>query len=421
MKLPWKKNSSTLVKLIISLTLVCLSFSVTNVVPFSASLALLLIFLPFFLYFSKTQHFTFVSLFILLGYFVVSTLIYCPESFIYFSFYRRDGNVFITYAPLLILPFFKLNIDLNSIVRKFIISSSVVNLIFLVIYGITGGTLLFEEPGVYNFLFEAHNAAGGFLATLSAFSVGFCLHKKDYLLLILSLSNVVGLYLTDSRGSILAFLVSSVIVLVMRGRFFKLIVAIVIVFQVSLLSWFYLHAPTDFLVSTSLSAKGYALEGLNRSDTLLIRGYYLWPRAIYLFLHSPFFGTGFGSYNDTPYSLEGVAYFFQLNFPNTFMYSDAHAHHTFLHVLAETGALGLFLLFYFLGRIRKFILSIKSEDLKVSLYLTFWVDIISSLTEHRLFTPSQMLPFTIILGLAIAKSRYDKSLFRQLTSSLALN
>jgi len=353
-----------------------------------------------------------------LVYFLASTIIYNPTSLTEYDFYRRDGKVFVTYSPLLILSLFKFNINLKSIVRKFIIFSSLSNVVFLVIYAVTGGTILRYEPGIYNFLFETHNAAGGFLATISAFSVGFYCYKKERLFLILSLSNLAGLYFTDSRGSILALLLSWFIVLVIKGRYFKLTLIILIAFQIILLLWLYLNAAPNFLTTESFAINGFSLEQINRGGTFIIRGFYLWPKAIYLFLHSPLLGTGFGSYDDRPYLLKGIRYIFQLNFPKVFVHSDAHAHHSFLHVLAETGIVGFSLLFYFLKQVRQFIVDITLPPLKTALNLTFWIIIISSLTEHRLFTPSQMLPFTIILGLAIAKSRYDRSFIKNLSFSI---
>lgn len=409
MKLPWKKNSSTSSKIITFLALICLAFSITNVLPLSASLALLLGLVPLLLYNGRTQHRLFISLFTLLAYFLISTLIYSPASVIEYSFYRRDGNVFITYAPLLLLSLLKLNINIKLIVRKFIIFSSTLNIIFLVVYAVTGGTLFFYEPGIYVFLFVAHNAAGGFLATISALSIGFYCYKKERLFLILSLGNLAGIYFTDSRGSILALLLSWFIVLVMKGKYFRLTVAVTIIFQIAMLSWLYLNAAPNFLTTELGAVDSFTLGELSRGGTFIMRGFYLWPRAIYLFLHSPLFGTGFGSYNDRPYSLQGIPYIFQLNSPTTPIFSDAHAHHSFLHILAETGIIGFILLFYFLKQVRRSILDISLSPLRIALHLAYWVAIISSLTEHRLFTPSQMLPFTIILGLAVSKSRYDKS------------
>jgi hypothetical protein len=155
------------------------------------------------------------------------------------------------------------------------------------------------------------------------------------------------------------------------------------------------------------------LEALPRSHTIALRAFYLWPRAWHLFKQSPLIGTGFGSYNDLPYRLEGSLPLVQVNRPPEPVFSDAHAHHTFLHVLAETGLLGFVLLVFLLVKIYRFIRTLPEDRLRVGFELVFWIAVLSSLTEHRLFTPSQMLPFTIILGLAVAREEYRRWRERQ--------
>jgi len=131
------------------------------------------------------------------------------------------------------------------------------------------------------------------------------------------------------------------------------------------------------------------------------RVFELWPCAIKLSLSSPFFGTGFGSFNDSPYHLEGINHVLAYNVPTVIYDSDAHAHHSFLHILAETGLFGLVLVCLWLRSIYTYLIK-KNDVVALALLGMFWCLIFSSFTEHRLFTPSQMLPFTIILGIYIA-------------------
>jgi O-antigen ligase len=91
---------------------------------------------------------------------------------------------------------------------------------------------------------------------------------------------------------------------------------------------------------------------------------------------------------------------FAFNVTEQPLHSDSHAHHTYLHVMAEMGAVGLILFLWFLNRLRQFLKTIDSSMVRTALLLGFWVNVVSAFTEHRLFTPSQMLPYIIMVGLA---------------------
>jgi len=403
-KLPIDRRNGFAFNSVILLSILCLFFTFTNIVPFSAGLALLLPFLPIFLFHYKTVHSVFLYLSIMLVYFAVNAFLYDPKQLIMYDFFRRDGNVFITFAPLLILSLIKANIDLDKIVRFFIYWSTLVNFVFIIIFLVTGGTIFFYEP-IYHFLFNAHNAAGGFLGFLTALSVGYLFGTRKKRFFLLSGINGFGLYLTDSRGSILGLIVAFIIVIILKDKKTKFLVSSLIIFQVIFLGWFYVKVSPSGFLSNQFFYQEIGLD-IERASTIFARVYYLWPRGIYLFLQSPIFGTGFGSYNDTPYNLYGLSHVLKINLTENIRLGDNHAHHTFVNVLAETGIVGFLLLFIFLTKVRTFIKTIKLLPLQKGLLIAFWFNIVSSFTEHRLFTPSQMLPFCIILGLSVAYSRF---------------
>jgi O-antigen ligase len=167
--------------------------------------------------------------------------------------------------------------------------------------------------------------------------------------------------------------------------------------------WISLGKPLDLSENTRTDTIG------SKDANVLQRVLYLWPRAVYLFLESPIFGTGYGSYNDIPYEIRGVPYVVAFNDPSEVIYSSAHAHNTYLHVLAETGLVGLGLLTVMLVTMRKSFDSMGPPSVQLGFKLAFWVAVFSSMTEHRLFTPAQMLPFTILYGMALANSRWDEA------------
>jgi O-antigen ligase len=222
------------------------------------------------------------------------------------------------------------------------------------------------------------------------------------------LINGAALILTLSRGSMLGLIVAAVIVLILKERHIPLAIVATVIGMVGLLTYTYpiweasgrptgIWAPEDGTIDPNETS--YA------DPNTMDRALFLWPRATYLFLNSPIFGTGFGSYNDLPYHLSGMTNVLEFNRPLTLTFSSSHAHNTYLHVLAETGLVGFGLLVFLLCTMWKDIDCIRTPSVRLGLKIGFWMAVFSSLTEHRLFTPSEMLPFTILLGLALANSR----------------
>jgi len=341
----------------------------------------------------------------LYAYFALSTLLYAPSSFLQPEFYRRDGNFFVTFLPVLIGAALALELDVERVLRSFLKWITGINAAFLAVYFATGGTIFLYDRGVYHFLFIAHNAAGGYLASITALALGLYLGRsKTPVALLIVLVNAFGLVLTISRGSVLGLVMALIVVVALRGRFTKtIILATAIVFGAAM---YYLHRAW---VAAGEPAGLYSGEETitgnieAREVTIFDRAFFLWPRAVDLFVKSPIFGTGFGSYNDLPYHLVGISGLIMYNQPATLIFSAAHAHNTYLHVLAENGLVGIALLGLALREMWRFIQTIEPRSVQMALNLAFWTAIFASLTEHRLFTPSEMLPFTIFYGIALAR------------------
>jgi len=402
------KDHRPMTKLVFIQLLLCLAFSVTNLLPVSAALILFIPLLPLLWFDYRPLHAVLVSLGAMLIYFAISAAVYDYHSLFSYDFYRRDGNVFVTFAPLLILSLQRIRVDMVRVLRYFVYWATGMNALCLIIYYRTGHTIFIREEGIYHFLFVAHNAAGGYLSVILAFTIGLYLGTRERRFIALALINIAGLFATDSRGSTIGIAAACVIVLLLRGKFTKTVVIVMIAAQTLLFAWLYTHSsPSDYMQGESAVTDGYRFDAIERGHTVVVRAFYLWPRAISLFLNSPIVGTGFGSYDDLPFSLQGVPHLLMFNQPETMIHSDRHAHHSFLHVLAETGMIGLLMLIYLLHSIWKTIIRLPDSAVRSALRLAFWVCIVSSFTEHRLFTPSQMLPFILILGLAIASSRFE--------------
>lgn len=412
-----KKNSwqESVVKILVVTSLLC---SFTNYVFISAIAVLAVLFILPLL--DKNgfciSEFTFVLLLLFLFYFV-SALIIQPEQVISFDFYRRDGNFFITFFPLLVLSVCSIKFDIWRILNVFVIVSTIGNVVGLIRFFL-GGT------PEYFMLFTAHNAAGGFLAMLSIVNFFVAIRHKDGLTSLFFLFcfaiNVFGLYLTNSRGSLLPLIIAVLVYACMRFNdkidiwVISLIFIAILIFVGLIVYVRGAHVIVElegFKVPKEYYSNGFyrfIFSILNRSWTMISRLFYLWPRAFYLFLQSPILGIGFGGYNDTDYNLVGIKGVWTINFSPEMINSDAHAHNTYFHLLAETGIIGFILFVFLVIAMRNKIFKEKDKGLKWMLFIMLVFALGSSFFEHRFYTPSQMIPFILILGMVISNQNYQK-------------
>ena len=388
--------------------------TVTNFVPFSVTFVLIVFLLPFSRVYSNKSK-LYLSLIALYAYFFISTVIYSPQALFSGSFYRRDGNFFVTFLPLLLLPLFKKTFLTRIVYLRFLYFSTFVSLACMILPRINlnpGDIIEIEEDiSVNHFLFEAHNAVGGFIAVILSLIIGLWMTEKNkrerIKYAVCAMINVVALIDCGARGTLMAIVLSVAILILVRKqiskgkkkRFFdKLLFIIILISNIVIVA-----------VCSDEKLYNYVLQLLhisNRTYAISVRLTDLWPRAINLFFSSPILGTGYGSFNDQPYNLVRILDgLFVFNKPAQYIFSDAHAHNTFLHVMAETGLVGLGLLLNVMNNMRNEIIKLKDKSLRYCLYIALSVNVYSSFTEHRFFTPSQMLPFLLVLGMAISKNR----------------
>ena len=194
------------------LAVVCLFFSQTNFLPISASL---FAFLPVYLFLSRSIRGSLdMAILGLSGCFILSAALLDASSLIEYDFYRRDGNFFVAWAPLLLLSRVQYRLDLGRVLRWFIVISAV----------ICAGTIVAWKlgqwrPGTSEFfhLFYAHNAAGGFLAVACGFAIAL-LHRRGLTWVWAVAPLGAGLVMTNSRGSLLGFGLALVMVYLVPKR-----------------------------------------------------------------------------------------------------------------------------------------------------------------------------------------------------------
>jgi len=243
---------------------------------------------------------------------------------------------------------------------------------------------------------------------------------KKWYYFVFFIINFLALIMTVSRGSILAIIVAFLFYFMELFGIKKIIrfgihLIILIIFLFFLFKgykkWQELGKPINVPASANVYfniQKNYSFFSdvflgkkiKFRFHTIIVRLVYLYPVAIDDFFSSPIIGIGFSRYEDTPYKFVGIKHFIMLNVSDKVRHSDSHAHNSFLHILAETGIVGLVLFFL----IFKEILRIGNNFLNKKRYFEYFfikyglISIIySGFTEHRWTTPSEVLPYVLFL------------------------
>lgn len=380
---------------------VILSFlgTVTNFVPLSV---IMLFFIPlsiFSIFFNGNAKFRKIEvyIFLLFSYVIISTILYAPESFLDYDFYRKDGNFIISYLVLwfyIFLPF-SLSIDLDKLITYTLPIFAFISVIGLV-------ALPNEEVGVKHFFFVAHNAAGGFYSLLAGVAISYYLTTKQNKFILYSILFVVCLWMTDSRGSVLAIMVTVIYWRFLKFKWPGIVFTIFLALQLLLILYTY---PIWVKMGKPISYNDVdvtASINIERAHTFLDRIFILWPRAFDNFLHSSLVGMGFGSYDDQWIRYDDIVpYFFGVKMGNIVVHTDSHAHNSTFAILAELGVIGYVLFVLLFSQILSKINEMKKFNHNYSLMLlfSFWSCVFSSGTEHRITTPSQMVPFFTLFGI----------------------
>lgn len=388
-------------------SLIALIFSVTNFVPVSA-----IGFAPMVLCgwrFFGRRYPTFIAPLVTFAAFaLLSTLYYNPESFLEFDFYRHDGNFFISYAPILAGCVYVHRWDLNKILRRFYCFAVLVNVPYYLWYMAQNGllTILRHPSDTFGSYFVARNAAGGFLAVLLCLGIACYSMKRSRGMLMLMGVNALMLFSTYSRGSMFGILVLMPYLFLGRKRWVLATLIAGLIAGSLFMAIYHTDSSVDYM--------GYRFSIENADEkvaNLSIRYEWLWPRALAYFRQSPLFGMGFGSFDD---QISYVSHYFGLfghPIGITANHTDSHAHNSYLNFLAELGVVGLILMMMFYWRLiawcQKGTWAAMRESGRNFIAYRF-VELSSvcllamSATEHRMTTPSNVLPIALVVSLLLA-------------------
>jgi O-antigen ligase len=390
------------------ISLFALFLTVTNLVPVSTAGLVPLVFCPWkFFGRSYPAFMAPLTAFTLLA--VASTLLYDPGSFLEFDFYRRDGNFFISYAPIFAGCLYAHRWDLNKVLRTFFVFAVLINLPPYAFYIIHNGlfSIFVRADDSFGSYFIARNAAGGFFAMLFCLGIACYLHRRSKLLLALLALNALMLFSTYSRGSLLGALV--VLPYLYFGRKRWLLATLLAGLIVGSIGMAIYHTdPTvDYM------GYPFTIENQNaKVANLDIRYEWLWPRALTYFEQSPIVGLGFGSFDDHIGTVTNYFNLFGVPSDKIIEHSDSHAHNSYLNFLAELGVIGLGLMLLFYWRLIEWS---KHGAAAAALYgrgqnfAAFRFVEISSVcllvmaaTEHRLVSPSNVLILALVISLLLA-------------------
>lgn len=395
-------------KLVFWIAILALLGTVTNFVYFSPLLTLLVPLCLFILTRERLER-PIAWLYAYLLLFLAGALFYDAAQLLEFGFYRRDGNFVISYAPLLVLPLFRFRYDIEGYFRTFYFWSTAIYALLFANY-LLRSEEYFLSGHPFGGLFIAQNAVGGFLAILGALGFAYWRNRGGWKELGAFLLIFAMLVATYSRGSILGLLLAVPAWYLAVNRHWKslllmLLVPVLITAAVLMIGYpFYKTNEATGMVLDEHVLYADVDEGDSTKGTnVLLRIFYTMPRAWYAFSHSPVVGTGVGSFDDRPYQFREVMPLVSYNAQTDKRHTDSHAHHSYLHILAEQGVVGLALFLTFWVSLFFYLLRIKQMPVfRDYLLVAFFAITFASFTEHRITTPSMMLPFSISLGLYLA-------------------
>jgi len=405
--------------------LLSLFSSVTNYLPLSVAASLIgLALWPFGLTLGWRVSKPIFALAVMFGFFFIYVIAYNAESLTDMSFYRRDGNFFVTMVPLLFFACLAIPLDVGHVVKRFAYFATGVNFVVFLFWALFGvavfrgfATSLDSGTELYYFLFVAHNAAGGFIGILACLTLALYVHQRNKFHLALLAINIVTLGATFSRGSMGGFAGAVLLVYIFSfGKRWPIwALSAILTINLALVAYIYHYTDIDtvlfrqLLVTRAIGNLHPAFQPL-LDGNMATRIEVLWPMALHAFFQSPFFGIGFSGFNDVQWEIWGWEGVIAFNGSKKIVNSDANAHNTYLQVLAETGIIGLGMLFWFLKRLFDYLKGCEPGMVTDAIYLALWMALISAFSEHRLFAPSQMLPLILLLAMTMANNNYREKI-----------
>lgn len=317
-------------------------------------------------------------------------------------------NAFIFKLSEYIMIFFITRDVVNSKARyKFILWAMLLSLLFIGadgIFQIVKKVDLFRHRRLFQGRVTASfinpNDLGSYLVTVIpvTFALIFSRVKNKNifgLLIAISVISCAALMLTLSKGAITAFVLSLVFFCLYTKKRYLLSILLSMLLLLPVLHIFFNFSLANFTTRI--------FSFIN--DTGAIDRKFLWSAALRMFVHSPIFGVGLGTFmeNYQKFWLKPTA-------------EISYAHNCYLQILAETGIIGLvtflsFLFIWFTGTLKT--LSRRADPFYSFSFLGLSTGLVAYLINSFVDTNFYSLPiavlFWFILGLQQAAGRLVKS------------
>ena len=273
------------------------------------------------------------------------------------EFLNGEGRVFIYYIPIILLSPFRFgdqHISAMYTVLEFCVYVTLLTF-SLWMLGVGGGAKNFQ------LLFTHHAAAGLFIAVLLLFMLVRAIESKKRRDLVFPVLLLAPLVWAGSRAAMVGLVLGIAWYLFVTGRIgLSVVIGLFLVGFAGLVStvapWGFSRTVELFDAST-LDAIRYAASNPNWDPTVekeyggpqwnVYWRIVFWGYALGLGLDSPFFGVGFGRFNDVSLIFQGVPHVMLFATGGARAFSTLQAHNSFLHVFSESGIFGLFLLLSF--------------------------------------------------------------------------
>ncbi len=403
-------------------------FILINKVPYLSIFSIIILAFLSIIYFLKTreisqQHFRLNILLLALSFYLILSYLLSRQPVVNlftYGFIRNDGNFFFSYAPFIILavPF----LDYKKAARIyfqflfFAFTAFAVIGFFEYINDISSFMVRIDDVYVgpmFIALNNTHNATGSVFAIVSVFAFAFFLeseNKEKIAYFFITILSFIAVFMTKSRGSLVAFIVGVFFLLLIGSKsFLKFLRNILIMAVVGI--------PFVFVTGSW----GRILQIFQIYDLSALTRFSLWEKAIILFKQSPILGIGFARYNDVPWNfdkipLSGNPGIFSLYTSGNYIFNDTNAHSSYLHFLAETGVVGLILVMVFW--IFCLVITFKAyrkttDNFSKKVYLSIIGGIITlfflSITENYMTAPTVMVCLSFATSLAVGLSGMEKT------------
>lgn len=358
-------------------------------------------------------------------------------SFFNLKFINGDGRIFIAWMPILVFSVVSVGYVEFQKTASTTLAIGVASVLLYSFWMVTGASQLAGagHPDEYHGFLTSHSGSGVFFGTICVFLAIYGYEKRDRFCMLISLLCFVPVIASASREAIVGVMAVMLWYLAIRNLKPRLLILVATLTMLAVSVAPYISEKTwnrsagvisvEFAVNMVEQAEitahsdwqpgDWATDDasddyLESGDSNVLSRIVLWTYAIKRFLDSPGLGIGWGRFNDRDVeliTLTGIGVFALDGEP---IFAAASAHNSYLHILAESGLLGLLLfltvptiLYLRFNRAIRRLSSFKD----VRAYYIGCQGLIvyaatCALTGHALASPSLMVPTATIIGVGMS-------------------